>query len=120
MKDLATIKSDLLELLEKISTPKTDGVSIVKTKIGTDVELRSDYDLEEFKFAPGQFVRTICPDCGLHYTVSLAVGVGKGCPDNPEEDNLWFLHGGNDGVTHFCGARKKDFEKAGFEVIEEE
>ena len=121
-KDEKTIKEELLKRLSEISEKKSDELSLVTANGGGKVEITTKYDPGEFGFASGQFIKievggNLCGGGGEE-KIGLCVGVGKGCPNDAEEDNLWFLLEGRIGISHFCGDRAEDFENCGAFLLE--
>jgi hypothetical protein len=112
-----TIKKVLLKkLLEITVSSDSDGmmtsVLLANNTDKTEITVSRDYSIEKFRFQPGQFIQ-IEYGCSCHRRddIALCVGVGKGCPDNEEIENLWFLMEEDEGISHFCGAGVKEFNK---------
>jgi len=104
------IERQLRKKLSEITKTKSDKLFIVSSNNGKPIEINSSYSEEEFGFSAGQLVKGILkPE--MRPRIGICVGIGKGCPDSNKEDQLWFLFHGYNGIVHFCGNRKKDFEK---------
>lgn len=114
--DYQLIKDQLIKTLYEITIPLSKTLSLVRACSGHNIEIRNNYPIEEFGFSTGQFVKETCP-CGSHFRIMLCVGVGKGCPDNPDEEELWFLFQDDAGIRHICGGRMEKFLSLNMVVI---
>jgi len=112
-------KGRLNKKLAEISVKISDKLSRIKANDGQMIDIRPDYDPEEFGFSPGQFVsRTGGCGHGSFSYLGICVGVGKGCPNDPEKDEIWFLFQHEEGISHFCNKNAKDFEESDILLVE--
>lgn len=105
------IKSYLQEKLKRITSSEDEkGIEVVTGENGRF--LLSKSKIERFGFRYGDFIQVVygC-SCHLKVEIALCVGVAKGCPGDPEREELWFLFEDDDFLSHFCGDRKESFEQ---------
>lgn len=118
MEDSSQIKDQLKKKLEKITKTLEVGKLLVTGNGGGQIELKTDFDVKKFGYSAGQFVRRVTCSCGCQTSIGLVVGVGKGCPKNPDNEDLWFLWERDRGISHYCESTAKDFEKHGFVLLD--
>jgi hypothetical protein len=106
------VKQVLLSRLSEITLSSSDEASVILSRRKTKITIRKNYDTKKFRFLPGQFIQVIY-GCSRHpkNEIMLCVGIGKGCPDDKERDELWFLGEEDEGITHFCASDSEDFNK---------
>jgi len=102
-------KEALLKKLHEITVERvSDTVSKIIQKVGSPVEINTNYDAKIFGFLAGEFVQ----HCDQ---LLLCVGVGEGC--HRSGLSLWFLEEGKDGIIFYGNLRNADFEAKGFKLV---
>lgn len=105
------IKSYLQEKLKGITFSQNEqNIEVVTKENGTLLLNKSETERFGFKF--GDFVQVVY-GCRCHpkNEIALCVGVAKGCPGDPENEELWFLFEEDNFLSHFCGDEKEEFER---------
>lgn len=113
VKNLLEIKDRLKKELVEISSVSETGKILITSNYGAPIEIRSVYSKKQFGLPLGRMVRKQID----HSQVGIVVGVGKGCRDNPGQEDLYFLFNGDTGISHHCGHRKLEFKEE-FELLE--
>lgn len=98
------LKNKLKKIIKRKISP---ACFVIRDKEGNFETIRTDYDPQEFGFAPEKFV-FVSDECEK---IALCVGVGVDVDDKDGVEELWFLMENADGIAYWRGNRSSDFTK---------
>ena len=111
-------KKALLKQLSKIVIEKISETELRVTSWGGtvmkkpgDLIITSQYNRDEFGFAPGDFV------CYPNKKIAICIGVNIGPKEPYPLNNLWFLEENDRGATYWGANRKQNFIDQGFALV---